>query len=155
MPLDNFIVRAKRRLVEKYSEPAAWEQLAIPEQGELVREVAGLPSGIADSDLDAKQFDAVILSLQLAILRVEPQFDALKDRVIEIASALEEKEAIPMVREQILLIQDVQRTQFWQSITLPELEQVRLRLRALVKFIDKGRRQPIYSNFEDEMRVRN
>jgi type I restriction enzyme R subunit len=152
MPPENFLVRAKRRLVEKYTDPAAWEQIGVPEQGELVREVAGLPSGIADSDLDAKQFDAVILSLQLAVLRVEPQFDALKDRVIEIASALEEKQAIPMVREQLLLIQDVQRTQFWQSITLPELEQVRLRIRALVKFIDKVRRQPIYSNFEDEMR---
>jgi type I restriction enzyme, R subunit len=152
MPLENFLVRAKRRLVEKYASPSAWEQMGIPERGELVREVAGLPSGIADSDQDAKQFDLVMLSLQLTVLRVEPNFDALKERVIAIASALEEKQAIPMVREQIHLIQEVQMTQFWQSVTLPELEQVRLRLRALVKFIDKTRREPIYSNFEDVMR---
>ena len=152
MPLDNFLVRAKRRLVEKYSDASAWNGLGVPEQGELVREVAGLPSGIADSDLDAKQFDMLMLGLQLAILRVEPRFDALKAGVIEIASALEEKQAIPMVRDQILLIQEVQRTQFWQGVTLPELEQVRLRLRALVKFIEKSRREPVYTNFEDQMR---
>jgi type I restriction enzyme, R subunit len=62
MPLDNFLVRTKRRLVEKYSEPSAWEGMGITEQGELVREVAGLPSGIADSDLDAKQFDLLLLA---------------------------------------------------------------------------------------------
>ena len=153
MPLDNFLVRTKRRLVEKYSEASAWQELGVPERGELAREVAGLPSGIADSDLDAKKFDLLLLGLQLAMLRVEPHFDSLKESVIEIASALEEKQAIPMVRDQILLIQEVQRTQFWQGVTVPELEQVRLKLRALVKFIEKGRRDPVYTNFEDDLRA--
>ena len=35
---------------------------------------------------------------------------------------------------------------------MPELENVRLRLRALVKFIDKKRRTPVYTNFEDQLR---
>jgi type I restriction enzyme R subunit len=153
MPIENFIVRPKRRLVEKYSEASTWEELGVIERGELVREVAGLPSGIADSDLDAKKFDLLLLGLQLAMLRVEPHFDSLKESVIEIASALEEKQAIPMVRDQILLIQEVQRTQFWQGVTVPELEQVRVKLRALVKFIERSRRDPVYTNFEDEMRA--
>jgi len=153
MPLDNFLVRAKRRLVEKYSDASAWDEIGVPERGELVREVAGLPSGISDSDLDAKQFDLLLLGLQLTVLRVEPRFDALKESVIAIASALEEKQAIPMVRDQILLIQEVQRTQFWQAVTVPELEQVRVCLRGLVKFIEKSRREPVYTNFEDDMRA--
>ena len=41
MPPENFLVRAKRRLVEKYSDPGAWEQLDVVAQGELTREVAG------------------------------------------------------------------------------------------------------------------
>jgi len=153
MPLDNFLVRNKRRLVEKYSDPAAWEELGVTAQGELTREVAGLPSIVADADLDAKQFDVLMLNLQLAVLRVEARFDELKENVIELASALEEKQAIPMVREQIQLIQEVQTTQFWQNVTVPELENMRLRLRALVKFVDKQRRNPVYTNFEDQLRL--
>jgi len=116
------------------------------------REVAGLPSVHADADLDAKQFDVLIFNLQLAVLRVEARFDELKEGVIELASAMEEKQAIPMVREQLQLIQQVQTTQFWQGVTVPELENVRRRLRVLVKFIDKKRRNPVYTNFEDQLR---
>jgi type I restriction enzyme R subunit len=152
MPPDNFLVRAKRRLVEKYSDQAAWDQLGVPEQGELVHEVAALPSAVGDSDQDAKQFDLLLLSLQLSVLRVEPRFAELKKAVIAIASALTEKQAIPMVREQMALIDEVQTEQFWEAVTVPELEQVRLRLRALVKFIEKSRREPVYTNFEDELR---
>ena len=114
--------------------------------------MAGLPSVVADADLEAKQFDALMLNLQLAVLRVEARFDELKEDVIALAGAMEEKQAIPMVCEQLPLIQEVQTTQFWQGVTLTELENVRLRLRALVKFIDKKRRAPVYTNFEDLLR---
>jgi type I restriction enzyme R subunit len=152
MPPDNFLVRAKRRLVEKYSDQEAWNQLGVLEQGELVREVAALPSTVADSDQDAKQFDLLLLGLQLSVLRVEPRFAELKKAVIAIASALMEKQAIPMVRDQIMLIEEVQTDQFWEAVTVPELEHVRMRLRALVKFIEKSRREPVYTNFEDTLR---
>ena len=152
MPQENFLVRARRRLVEKYSDPGAWEQLDVVAQGELTREVAGLPTIAADADLNAKEFDVLILNLQLGVLRVQARFDELKENVIALAGAMEEKQAIPMVRDQLLLIQEVQTTQFWQGVTVSELESVRLRLRALVKFIDKKRREPVYTNFEDLLR---
>ncbi len=61
MPVENFLVRSKRQLVEKYTDAAAWQQLGIAEQGELIREIAGLPSAISDTDQDAKQFDLLLL----------------------------------------------------------------------------------------------
>jgi hypothetical protein len=120
MPLENFLVRNKRRLVERYSNPGAWDQLDMTAQGELTREVAGLPSVHADTDLDAKQFDVLILNLQLVVLRVDARFDELKESVIELAGAMEQKQTIPMVREQLPLIQEVQTTLFWQGVTVPE-----------------------------------
>jgi type I restriction enzyme R subunit len=152
MPIENFLVRAKRRLVEKYTVAAAWQQLGIAEQGELIREIAGLPSAISDADQDAKQFDLLLLNLQLSVLRVEPRFEQLKESVNAIASELAEKQAIPMVREQMLFIEEMQTPQFWESITVPELEQVRLRLRSLVKFLEKSKRTPVYTDFEDTLR---
>jgi type I restriction enzyme R subunit len=56
---------------------------------------------------------------------------------------------IPMVREQLELIIELQTDEYWQDITTPMLEDVRKRLRSLVKFIDKTKRQNIYTDFQD------
>ena len=85
------------------------------------------------------------------MLRAEPGFERLRDQVKEIAGLLEEKSAIPMVREQMALIQDMQTDEWWQDVTVPMLERVRRRLRDLVKLIEKQQRKPIYTDFEDQM----
>ncbi|BFU93207.1 MAG: restriction endonuclease subunit R [Nitrospira sp.] len=149
MNLDNFVVRPHRRLVEKYAKPEAWVVLANEALVELSHEVAGLPSELDPENEEAKRFDLLALSLQLALLRAEPGFARLRERVKEIAALLEEKSAIPMVREQMVLIQDVQSEEWWQDVTVPMLEVMRRRLRGLVQFIDKRQRKPVYTDFED------
>jgi type I restriction enzyme R subunit len=88
MNLNNFIVRPKRRLVEQYSDASAWEDFNLSKQVELIENVAGLPSELTDEDQDAKQFDFLILRLQLAVLQHERSFDRLRTNVVEIASCL-------------------------------------------------------------------
>jgi type I restriction enzyme R subunit len=44
MKLDNFVVRPRRRLVEKYSKAEAWTKLPPEAIAELSHEVAGLPT---------------------------------------------------------------------------------------------------------------
>jgi type I restriction enzyme, R subunit len=56
-----------------------------------------------------------------------------------------------MVREQMPLIQEVQTEEWWQDVTVPMLEVLRRRLRNLVKLIEKQKRKPIYTDFEDEI----
>jgi len=151
MNLDNFIVRPKRRLVEKYSKPEAWIKLSSEDLSELSHEVAGLPSELQPEAEEAKRFDLLILNLQLALLRAEPGFERLRDKVRNIAGLLEEKSTIPMVRDQMALILDVQTDEWWENVTTPMLEILRRRLRDLVKLIDKHQRTPIFTDFEDEM----
>ncbi len=151
MNLDNFVVRPHRRLVEKYAKPEAWVVLVNDALAELSHEVAGLPSELDPENEEAKRFDLLALNLQLALLQVEPGFARLRDRVKEIAALLEEKNAIPMVREQMVLIQDVQSEEWWQDVTVSMLEVMRRRLRGLVQFIDKRQRKPVYTDFEDLM----
>jgi type I restriction enzyme R subunit len=71
--------------------------------------------------------------------------------VREIAGALEEKASIPMVRSELELIIEVQTDEYWQDITTAMLEDVRKRLRSLVKFIEKTHRPTIYTDFVDTM----
>ena len=92
-----------------------------------------------------------MLKLQLAVLTKDESFIKLRDNVKEIASRLEEKRTIPMVNEQMELILDLQQDEYWADITLPMLEDVRRRLRDLVKFMDKKQRKLIYTDFEDEL----
>jgi len=151
MKLDNFVVRPKRRLVEKYARPEPWGILSVEALHELAHEVAGLPSEMEPEPEEAKRFDLLVLNLQLALLRTTPAFARLRDDMKAIAGLLEEKSSIPMVRAQMALIQDLQTDEWWLDVTCPMLETVRRRLRNLVQFIEKVKRKPIYSDFEDEM----
>jgi type I restriction enzyme R subunit len=151
MNLDNFVVRPKRRVVEKYTKAEAWNDLSEEALGELAHDVAALPAETEPEPEEAKRFDLLLLNLQLAVLRHERSFERLRDQVKEIAALLEEKSSIPMVREQMVLIADIQTDEWWQDVTTPMLEQVRRRLRDLVRLIEKARRKPVYSDFEDEL----
>ncbi len=151
MNLDNFVVRPRRRFVEKYANSQAWLVLTPEALSELSHQVAGLPSELDPENEEAKRFDLLVLSLQLAMLRSEPGFVRLRDQVRELAGLLEEKSAIPMVHDQMALIQDVQTDAWWQDVSIPMLEGMRRRLRDLIKFIEKLKRKPIYTDFEDEM----
>ena len=151
MNLDNFVVRPHRRARREVRQAEAWPTARRETRRELSHEVAGLPSELDPENEEAKRFDLLMLSLQLALLRAEPGFARLRDQVQEIAGLLEEKAAIPMVREQMALIQDVQTDEWWQDVTVPMLEAMRRRLRDLVQLIDKRQRKPIYTDFEDLM----
>lgn len=80
MNIDNFVVRPKRELVEKYAKPEVWGALDAGALDELAHEVAGLPSELEAEDEEAKRFDLLMLSLQLAVLRAEPAFRGLASR---------------------------------------------------------------------------
>lgn len=151
MNLDNFIVRPKRRLVEKYAKEEAWTVLDGAAVTELGHEVAGLPSEQEPEDQEAKRFDLLMLRLTLALLRAEPTFKGLREQVQAIAGLMEERATIPMIREHLELILSLQTDEWWQDVTPRMIENARKALRALVKLIDKQKRKPIYTDFEDQM----
>ncbi|MFI5258779.1 MAG: DEAD/DEAH box helicase family protein [Candidatus Limnocylindrales bacterium] len=148
---DNFLVRPQRRLVERYAKPEAWTTLSRDAAVELGREVAGLPAELDPEPEETKRFDLLLLNLELALLRSDHAFERLRDQVKSIAGLLEEKSAIPMIRDQMTLIQEVQTDEWWVDATVPMLELVRRRLRDLAKLIDKARRRVVFSDFEDVM----
>lgn len=151
MNLGNFIVRGKRRAVEKYKAAEAWSELTDAVRDELLDEVAPLPSEVKGDVEEAKRFDLLIFNLELALLKGSKSFDRLKKQLIEIASALDEQTAIPIIAAQHPLILDILSDHWWEGITVPLLERVRLRLRGLVQHIDKGKRKIVYTDFEDEL----
>ena len=151
MNIDNFIVRPKRLYVDKYKNRDAWNILSTEALGELSHHVAGLPTEIEAEEITARFFDYTCISLQLALLHRSPAFLTLQKKIRETASFLETKSAIPMVKAQMALIHDIQTDEYWEGITLPLVDSMRKRLRDLVQFIDKQKRNIVYSDFEDEI----
>jgi type I restriction enzyme R subunit len=49
------------------------------------------------------------------------------------------------------LIQAIAGDEWWEDVTVPMLETARKKLRALVKLIEKGKKQVVYTDFEDEL----
>lgn len=151
MNLDNFVVRPQRRLVERFAKSDAWHVLRAEDLGELARNVSGLPTELTDEDEEAKRFDLLMLRTQLAILQAKPDFAGLRDQIRVIASALEEQEAVPAIKAEMVLIQSIVDDEWWEDVTLGMLENVRKRLRSLVKLIEKKKRVVVYTDFEDEL----
>ena len=151
MSLENFLVRPKRRLVEKFGKPSSWKNLSFDDRLELVDEVAGLPSSLIDDDIAAKEFDLLVLKTQLAVLRAHKSFASLKEKIVKICGLLEELSNVPAVAAQLALIHDMQTDEYWQDVTAPILETARKKLRELVKLIEPKKRPRIYTDFEDEI----
>ena len=151
MNLDNFIVRPHRRVVEKFQKPETWLSLDQAARQELVDEVAALPTDRKLGGEAAKRFDLLMLNLQLGLLRGSKRFDRHRKQLLLIASALEEQFSIPVVAAQQVLILEIQAETWWEGITVPLLELVRLRLRNLVQHVEKTKRGIVYSDFIDEL----
>ena len=151
MNIDNFIVRTEREHVVRFADREAWNTLNDTAFLELREHVAGLPSEQDAEHITAKLFDLLCLNLQLAAIQATRDFMTCRDKVIDLAGDLENKAAIPAVREQLTLIQEVQTEHFWKDISLPMIESIRRRLRGLIKFIERKSIEPIYTVLTDEI----
>ena len=152
MNRENFIVRMRLEAVERFRQRASWERLAASDVEVLQSEVAGLPSEIETDDVESRLFDLTALKMQLALAEGDAgTLERHRQRVVEIAMLLEEKSAIPAVAAQLACLASVQENAFWEGIALNGLEELRLRLRGLVPFLDKKTRKVVYTDFQDEI----
>nr|BFD66188.1 hypothetical protein HAGR004_12100 [Bdellovibrio sp. HAGR004] len=150
MNTDNFIVRTKRKIVEKYRIQEIWSNLSDEDYAAILS-IAGLPSELDPESEDAKRFDYLMLRLQLALLRGQPSFNKLAEKVKETAELLAEKSSIPLIAQQMEVIGEVLDNAWWDGVTLEMLENVRKKLRGLVIHIEKTARNPVYTSIEDEI----
>jgi type I restriction enzyme R subunit len=151
MNVDNFLVRPQRQWVERYRSEEPWNELDLERAIELADRLADLPTALPEDDEEAKRFDLLILKLQLCRLLGEPGQERLRRQVQEIASGLLEQLAIPAIREQRALLDELVSDEWWVDVTLPMLEHARRRIRGLVKLLEKRRRAFVYTDFTDEL----
>jgi type I restriction enzyme R subunit len=151
MNVDNFLVRPHRQWIERYRAEDPWSELDLERSLDLADRLADLPTALPDDDEEAKRFDLLILKLQVCRLLGNPGQERLRRQVQEIASGLLEQSAIPAIREQQELLDELAGEEWWIDVTLPMLEYARRRVRGLVKLLDKRQRAIVYTDFTDEL----
>ena len=138
--------------VHRFQSDTVWDNLSDKDINELNNKVAGLPSEIAKEEIESRFFDLTALRMQLALLNEDAaEFEKYRKKVLKIASALEEKGAVPSVRAQLAYLASMQESVFWEGINLQMLEEMRERLRGLTPLLDKSEQTLVYTNFQDEI----
>jgi type I restriction enzyme, R subunit len=148
---DNFIVRKERQTVEQFCDREKWDGLTDNDIERINKKLTGLPS--ADNDHEtARRFDLIILNLQVSLLEQSETQVGYQKAIRAMAANLEDKKAIPDVAKQMELILALQTDPWWEDVTLPMLESVRVKMRGLAKFIDANKQnETVYTDFEDDL----
>lgn len=151
MNANNFLVRPHGEHVSRFAKKESWHALDDEALAVIASHVAGLPSEQEPEHITAKLFDLACVNLQLALLEQAAEVVDLQMRIMAIAERLESKTNVPAVKLQIELIEAVQTEAWWKDVTLAMVENVRRKLRGLVKLIDKAEMKIVYTALEDEI----
>lgn len=142
-------VRAEWALVDKYSTEIAWEYASLVDGVEIKNHISRLVQPSLD-DENPKRFDLIIYLMEFSLLDEEIIPQGNIQQIVFIANVLLEKTTIPQIREKKEVLKEVLKEQFWENISVPELERIRTELRDLMKFLDKKEGKTFVIDIEDE-----
>ncbi len=146
---DKFIARSKIKYIHKFNTVSGFECLSDADIQDLNKYVAPLLNPSEDEEF-AKRFDSMMFYIENSTLKGTPSISSQK-KVMDTAASLAEKGSISKVREYKKIILEVQEDKFWEEADIFSLEEVRLALRELVKFLDAKLNKIYYTDFEDKI----
>ncbi len=115
MNMDNVQVRMKREQLEPMQAKSFWENTTLSDRdiATLTEQIALLPNTLPSDEIEARQFDAALLTLQLALVTGDNgRFNTYRNSILEVAGKLEERSNIPAVKMELVLIQAIQQPEF-------------------------------------------
>ena len=144
---DSYIVRMNLNYVHKYKNEEIWNSLGAVSQNEIKEHIAPIITLYGEDEL-AKRFDIVMYNIFLAYLQNNNVTKGIK-HVIATAEKLSKLGTIPQVKEQKNMIEKAMSEEFWESANIFELDEVRIALRELLKYIEKSSQKIYYTGFDD------
>jgi type I restriction enzyme R subunit len=150
---ERFVVRKELRFVEKFSKSEVWQNLSSTDIQEIKSHLSNLEPGASGDEELARRFDILALNLQIARLRNSPSARNMIINIVGTAQVLQKKTSIPEIVENLPLIKDIQMDVFWENTNTKSIENVRLSLRGLIKFLDRQNQIPVYTHFEDDLNL--
>ena len=146
-----FVVRKELRYVKEYANKEKWLNLSKSDAQEINTHLSHLQPSSSDDDELARRFDMLVLIYQILLLSGSNDTGKYMGKIFRTATALQKKDNIPQVSYHLPLIKEVQKDQYWESINVQKLDQLRVALRDLIKYLDTQTQEPVYTHFEDEL----
>ena len=144
---NSFRVKRHRRYVETYRDLYKWKNLETVEISEIKEHIAPLIRPQKEDEI-IRRFDYLMYSIDLGLLQSKSVQTPIRI-VVTTAEQLSKKYSIDQVKAQKETIERVQMTDFWENVSILEVDRVRNTLRDLLQYLDKGYRKPYYTNFKD------
>ncbi len=144
---DSYIVRMHLKYVDIYKNESEWITIGAVAQDDIKNHIAPLIISYGDDEL-AKRFDIVMYNIQLAYLQNNNANKGIKF-VMGTAEKLSKLGTIPQVQAQKQMIEKAMIDEFWESADIFELDEVRMALRDLLKYIEKSSQKIYYTGFDD------
>jgi len=148
---DRFVVKAKLRAVTEFSNKKRWASISKNDMLDINTNISELILPLKDDDEFARRFDILILNFQLALLTAAHSTDRYVNKVSGIARDLLKKQNIPAIGLQVELLNELQTTDFWKAVNINRLDNVRVSLRDLLKYLDKESQVQVVTTFEDDL----
>lgn len=152
---DRFIVRKQLRYVTAYSDRNKWSNLSKSDVQEINTHLSHLQPINKNDDELARRFDMLILIYQVLLLSESGNTGKYMSKIFTTAAALEKKSNIPQVAVYLPLIKAVQTEQYWETANVKKLDELRVALRDLIKYLEVQKQDPVYTHFEDEIDFEN
>ena len=144
-----FMVRKELQYVKEFSNKSKWLNLSKSDVLEINTHLSHLQAPIKGDDELARRFDMLVLVYQIVLLTGSGNPVKYRDKIYRTATALERKDTIPEVATQMPLLKKLQTDHYWETITIKKLEDLRLALRELIKYLEIEKQAPVYTHFED------
>ncbi|MCP4151755.1 MAG: hypothetical protein GY757_28685 [bacterium] len=156
LDINSFMVRPKRKFVERYSQRAFWEQIGTDDISDIEKELSPLV-GPTDKVESARRFDLLIIELQLKwgeweVAGKSPKKVPSLKRLKNLVTPLLKLGNIPAVKEHMELITAIAicAPDFKESVSIVLLEELREKIRDLIRLISYKERDDVYVDFQDE-----
>ena len=141
-------VRAVWYLVDKYSSEKVWEYVSPLEGFEIKSNISPIIQPTTEDDRP-KRFDLIVLYIELSLLDEEINPQRNIQQIIDIANVLLRKITIAKVKSKKEVLKEVMTDQFWENVSISELERIRFELRDLMEFLDKNESRTFTVDIED------
>ena len=148
---ESFIVRNKMVFVEKYSNKDKWTHIDNIAYTEIKENLISIFLS-EDSDEYAKRFDNLVYGVQVGRMKYR---NTNKQVMIisELMGDLKKLGTIPQIVAKKDLIEKASDVEYWQKANFFDMEQIRIELRELIKFIDNPPKKIWSIDIEDTLTI--
>jgi len=146
---NNFAVKQHLRIVDKFQIESDFITLTYENTLQIAEHIAPLIPPAQD-DISAVRFDMLVYQIELAMLAGK-SYKRAKNDLLKKAQELSQYATIPAVAEQGELIEQILHNGYLERAGIKDYEDIRIKLRDLIKFIPPDERASYHTNFVDDV----